>query len=191
MNIHLPDLALKARLEAQQGPIDFTLPTDGTSQPHVPIRAAMALVKIACSVCPFEHFEQCRPAVEWLMGRNTLSVSMFPVLYAFTPGPISTEAGEVILLRRTTEDPIPYLWGIVSFANHRLQFFVPFCPADSNWFRIGEPTKVHCKHYPTRFGADWPFGETQYCVLDWSGTEPVQSSASVTFHLVRASRIQN
>ncbi len=29
------------------------------SQPHFPIRAAMALVKMACSVCPMEDLEQC------------------------------------------------------------------------------------------------------------------------------------
>ena len=188
LHIHLSDPAFKSQLQRQEGPFDLLLPTDGMSQPYVPIRAAKALLKIACSVCPLEELDQCRPAIEWLMGRNRLSLSMFPVLYAFSPGRIASEAGEVLLLRRRTEDPIPYLWGIVSFANHRLQFFVPLCPADSGWFRIGERTQIDCTHYPTRFGADWQFGKTEYGVLDWSGTEPIRRSASVTLRLIPVNR---
>ena len=41
-------------------PDSFRLLGDTRSQPYVPIQAAMALVKIACSVCPKQELDQCR-----------------------------------------------------------------------------------------------------------------------------------
>jgi hypothetical protein len=45
-------------------PFEFRIPTDATSQPYVPLRAAGALVKIACSICPKELLSECQPAID-------------------------------------------------------------------------------------------------------------------------------
>jgi hypothetical protein len=189
LEISITDPDLTGKLMAEGGPYAFTLPTDASSQPHVPIRAAMAIVKIACSVCPFESLNECGPAIDWLMGRAQVTMSGFPVLYAFTPGPIADTASEVVLLRRKVDEPIPLLWCVVQFSNYRLQAFVPFCPADAGWLRMSQPVALTCKHYPTRFGPDWPFGEAELGWADWSGTEPVQRSATATFHVEHAVRV--
>ena len=127
---------MKSQLD-REGPIAFTLPVETPSQPYVPIRAAMALVKVACSVCPADDLAQCQPAIDWLMGRAILSTTMFPVLHAFTPGPNPYGEGKVMMLRRKVNEPIPYLWCIVATANYRFQFFVPFCPNDV-WLKSGD-----------------------------------------------------
>jgi hypothetical protein len=187
LEIRLTDPGPREELVRQGEPFSFTLPADATSQPHVPVRAAMALVKIACSVCPADELAQCRRAIDWLLGRVAVRFSKFFVLYAFTPGPINEKASEVILLRRKRAASEPYLWCVVQFTNYRLQFFVPLCPADGELFRPGVPGTFTGRHYrPDHFGLHWPFGETQYMHGDWSGSEPVQTSATATFHVDRA-----
>lgn len=57
LEIHLTDPALMGNL-AEGEPYEFTVPTDASSQPYVPIRAAKALVKTACSVCPSQAIAQ-------------------------------------------------------------------------------------------------------------------------------------
>lgn len=188
LNIDFTDSALTGKLMKEGGPYKFTVPADGTSQPYVPVRAAMALVKIACSICPADDLHQCRGAVDWLMQRTDASFTNLPVLYAFTPGPIEEASGEVVLLRRKRDGPEPYLWCLVQFRNHRFQVFVPFCSADSSWFNPSQPISVKTKHFPSRFGPDWRFGPTKYGLLDWSGRSPVQTDTEITFHVEHAVR---
>src|SRR5439155_7835256 len=99
LSIHVPTPHSADELLAGGMPEEIELTGDTSSQPHVPIRAAMALVKIACSVCPTVELEQCRNAIDWLMGRRQFHVSQFPVQVAVTPGPISDGASEVVVLR--------------------------------------------------------------------------------------------
>jgi hypothetical protein len=188
LNIHLTDPSLAGKLMKEGGPYQFTVPADGTSQPYVPVRAGMALIKVACSLCPPAELGQCLGAIDWLMQRTDAAFTNLPVLYAFTPGPIGAASGEAVLLRRKHEGPEPYLWCIVQFGNHRFQVFVPFCPADGCWFKPNQPIKVTTKHFPSRFGLDWSFGPTTYGVLDWSGRELVRTDAKMTFHVERAIR---
>ena len=162
------------------------LPADADSQPHIPLRAALTLVKTACSVCPKNELAEMSPAIDWLRNPGSINISYFMVMYAFTPGPISGDASEVLLLRRKVDAPIPYFWIIVQFSNHRLQTFVPLCPSDASWFKPGENVQLKCKHFPIRFGTEWPFGETSLRFGNWSGTEPVQSSASASLHVQQA-----
>lgn len=188
--IHLTDPALTRKLMAESGPYKFTVLADASSQPYVPIRAAKALVKFACSVCPPQELGQCQRAINWLMGRMDVYFSQFLVLYAFTPGPIDELASEVTLLRRKGAANEPYLWCTIQFTNHRLQFFVPRCPADDELFRPGVPGRFTVRHYrPPDFGPDWPFGETEYRRLDWSGSELVQTAATATLHVDLAMRV--
>jgi hypothetical protein len=189
LEITLTDLKLTSDLMREGGRYGFTVPTDASSQYHVPIRAAMALVKIACSISRTEDREQCQPAIDWLMQRSQFSLSKFPVLYAFTPGRISDAATQVIMLRRRVEEPIPFLWFLVQFSNHRLQTFVPMCPADSGWLRKGETVNITVKHFPSVFGPNWRFGETEFRLFYWSGVNPVQTSAIATFHVEHGVRI--
>lgn len=181
-----PDLTYKPMTEG--GPYSFTLPEDASSQPHIPIRSAMALVKIACSICPNSQLDQCGPAIDWLMGRGKVTISGLPVLYVFTPGPINDTESEVVLLRRKVDEAIPYLWCVIQFSNYRLQTFVPFCPNDATWLKQSQSITFECRHFPTRFGPNWPYGEALLGSLDWSGTEPVQRSASATFRVEYAVR---
>lgn len=168
------------------GPHTLPLPSDAESQAYIPLRAALTLVKIACSVCPPEELEQIAPAISWLRKPDNFTISCFTVMYAFTPGPISSEASEVVLLRRKVDKPIPYLWCVVQFANHRLQTFVPLCPADADWIKPGANVSLKFTHFPTRFGTEWPFGETTLGWFDWSGVAPVQSSATASLHVLCA-----
>ena len=146
----------------------------------------MALIKVACSLCPAGELGQCLGAIDWLMQRTDAAFTNLPVLYAFTPGPIGAASGEAVLLRRKHESHEPYLWCLVQFGNHRFQVFVPFCPADGCWFKPNQPIKVTTKHFPSRFGPDWPFGPTKFGVLDWSGRDLVRTDTKVTFHVERA-----
>ena len=72
------------------------LPTDATSQLYIPLRAALTLVKIACSVCPTtDELRQVAPAIGWLRSPDAINISYFMVMYAFTPGPIDNTASLV------------------------------------------------------------------------------------------------
>jgi hypothetical protein len=189
LEIKLTNPSLTYNLMTEGEPFAFTLPADATSQPHIPSRAAMALVKIACSICPGDLLDQCSAAIDWIMMRAKVTMSGFPVLYAFTPGPINDNFSEVILLRRKVNEQIPYLWCVVQFSNFRLQTFVPFCVSDSQWLKQEQTIKFKCRHFPTRFGPNWPFGESELYLLDWAGTEPVQQSSTATFRINHAVRI--
>ena len=170
-------------------PIAFSLPIDTPCQPYIPIRAAMALVKAACSVCPQDELKQCKVAVDWLMGRVRARASMFPVLHAFTPGPNPYVTGKIMLLRRKTDEPIPYLWCIIATANFRFQFFVPFCENDG-WLKNGGESTFQTRHFPVPFDDDWPYGKTEFSVFDWSGIEPVVKRPHVTLNVDRAELVK-
>jgi hypothetical protein len=89
LEIYLNDISLKPELESAKAPFDFPLPGPSSSQPFIPLRAAMTLIKAACSVCPHEHLDQLRPAIKCLNGEITFTTSRFPVFYTLTPGPIT------------------------------------------------------------------------------------------------------
>ncbi len=173
------------QLLSNGGPVDVTLPVETPTEAHVPLRAAMALVKIACSVCPPPELPQVQGAIDWLMGRLQRTWSGLPILFAFTPGPNPYVTGNVLLLRRATDIAAPYMWCIVATGNYRFQFFIPFCPQDE-WIVHDEKTTFTCRHFPTPFGDEWPCGKTQYSVFDWSGSDPVIRDQPVTFHFDRA-----
>jgi hypothetical protein len=185
LSIHVPTPHSPDELLANGVPEEIELTGDTSSQPHVPIRAAMALVKIGCSVCSTAELVQCQNAIDWLIGRRQFKFSQFPVHVAVTPGPINENASEVVMLRRKGDGSEPYLWCVVQFCNFRFQVFVPGCPADECWSREGSNRPVTFKHYPSRFGPDWPFGPTRFFWGDWSGQELVKSSAKVTFRVAK------
>ena len=169
------------------GPFTFTLPVAASSQPFVPINAAKALTKIACSLCPPKLISECQPAIDWLMGRVQAGMSMFPVLFAFTPGPMPYRDGRALLLKRTSDDQLPSIWCIVATANYRFQFFVPFCPADA-WMLKAQPVQLSLAHFPDVFGDDWPHGKTRFGLMDWSGTEAVVKETTFSFHVESVSK---
>ena len=188
-SLHLPAPHSPDELRAGE----ITIEEDTASQTYVPVDAAKALVKIACSVCPPRELEQCQTAIEWLMGRRGLDIKPFPVFFAFTPGPISDRASDIILLRRKGDGPEPYLWCIVQFGNHRFQVFVPFCPADGPSFRkdgAGGSLTFSMVHCPSKFGPNWPYGPTEYGHMDWSGEEPVRSPATASICVERVISVQ-
>ncbi len=189
LSIHVPTPHSVDDLSADGLPDVFALTGNTESQRHIPIHAAMALVKMACSVCPPEDLGQCQNAIGWLAERQEFRMSSFPVYFAFTPGPISNGASEAVLLRRKGDGAEPRLWFVIQFCNFRFQVFVPGCPADAHWAGEGSALPVSLRHYPSRFGPDWPFGPTIFSWGDWSGTEPVRTTASVTHRIVGVSGI--
>ena len=170
------------------GPFTFKIPVPTPAQAHVPLRAAKALLKVACSICPPELLSECQPTIDWLMSRVNARLSMFPVLFAFTPGPNPYRDGKVLLLRRKSDANLPFLWCVLATANYRFQFFVPFCPSDT-WITPGASVQLTLPHFPDVFGDKWPHGKTGFGVFDWSGTEAVVRDQSVSFHVDRVEKV--
>lgn len=75
-----------------------------------------------------------------------LRVSNFLVLHGLTPGPPEAFNSKVILLCRKGGGPEPYLWCVLQSLNHRVQLFVPGCPADDQIFGRGAAT-IPAWHY--------------------------------------------
>jgi hypothetical protein len=186
VRIHLPksDPNLAADLKAKDAPFEYTPPIDGESQPYVPLRAAMALIKVACSLCPTGDLDQCVPAIDWLMGRKQARLTPFPVLFHFTPGVVPDSESAVLLLRRRSEEALPYFWLVLQYKNFGLQTFVPFCPKDSRWFREDAEATFSLVYHPSKFGPNWPFGLTKYGRLDWSSNKPEQTTSTVSFQFL-------
>ena len=190
MRIEMGDKGLEIGIVAEDleshlkfdGPFTFTLPVPASTQPFVPINAAKALIKIACSLCPPELLSECKPAIDWLMGRARAKMSMFPVLFAFTPGPMPYGDGRVLLLQRKSGANFPFLWCVVATANYRFQFFLPFCPSDA-WMMKEKSVQLSLRHFPDVFGDEWQHGKTRFGTFDWSGTEPVVKEQSFSFHV--------
>jgi hypothetical protein len=188
-NGHKVDMRVPAPNSVDDLMVDGELPNsmpllgDTRSQPYVPIEAAMALVKIACSVCPKEELDECRGAIEWIRGLRQQRFGSFPVLFAFTPGTFDERVSHVILLRRQDEGPEPYLSCVVQFRNFRFQVFVPFCPGDTGWFGKADAPATRFEHYPSMFPPDWPKGATEFHWFNWAGTEKVRTSWNVSHHV--------
>jgi HNH endonuclease len=189
VNGHKVDMRVPAPNSVDDLIVDGELPDsipllgDTLSQPYVPIQAAMALVKIACSVCPKQELDQCHGAIEWVRGRRQQTFGSFPVLFAFTPGVFDERVSHIILLRRKDEGPEPYLWSVVQFRNFRFQVFVPFCPADAHWLGKADAPETRFEHYPSTFPPDWPKGPTRFHWFYWAGTEKVRTSWNVSHHM--------
>jgi hypothetical protein len=164
-------------------PESIPLLGDTRSQPYVPIRASMALVKIACSICPKEELAQCRGATEWVRGRQHATIGSFPVSYGYTPGAFDERVSHVTLLRRKDDGPEPYLWCVVQFRNFRYQVLVPFCPADAHWLGKADARQTRFEHYPSMFPPEWEKGPTRFHWLNWSGNEKLRSSWDVSHHV--------
>ena len=122
-------------------------------------------------------------AIEWVRGRRQQTFGSFPVFFAFTPGAFDERVSHVILLRRKDEGPEPYLWCVVQFRNFRFQVFMPFCPADANWFGKPDAPATRLEHYPSMFPPDWSRGPTQFHWVNWAGTEKVRTSWDVSHRI--------
>jgi hypothetical protein len=186
LSIFLTDKSLFEKAKAADGPFAFDLPSDAPSPKFVPFRAAKALVKCACSICPLEDLPQCRRAIDWLMTGKGLSISNFPILIGFTPGPPTAFTSKAWLLRRKGPGHEPYLWCVIQYLNYRLQFLVPGCPIDAPIFAGGRTT-IPARHFrPAEIPFDWPLGETEYYLDDWSSEVERESSVKVGFHVLKA-----
>jgi hypothetical protein len=174
------DLSL---MEVEPLPDSIPLLGDTRSQPYVPIQAAKALVKTACSLCPKQELDQCRGAIDWVRGRRQQNFGSFPVLFAFTPGTFDERVSHVVVLRRKDEGPEPFLWCVVQFRNYRFQVFVPFCSADAHWHGKRDAPATRFEHYPSMLPPDWPKGPTQFHWFNWAGTETERTSWNVSHHM--------
>ncbi|MFO0840861.1 MAG: HNH endonuclease [Gemmataceae bacterium] len=179
LQLNVPSPATGVEALAAWQPGEWELPGDTTSPPYIPIRAAKALVKVACSLCPTALLPECAGAIDWLMGRKTIRLAPFPVLYAFTAGVIGDELNGVTLLRRKGEGHEPFLWCVVRFRNFQLQTFVPFCQSDGNWLKEDEPCALKLAYYPAPFG---PEAGTQYGQGDWSGEVETTETVRVVIY---------
>ena len=183
-----PGAVLPDGRQTTAGSVEQTFTKTGTSQPFVPIRAAMALIKAACSVCPISELSQCQPAIEWLGKRRDGAFSSFPVLYSTTPGPVGRDISGILLARRIDDAPAPYLWCVIQWVHHRLQAFVPFCPGDLNWLSEGVEVPFVPKHFPSWFPPEWhrKYGAANYDVFDWSSSEAQRVLSTVTVQITKA-----
>lgn len=174
---------------SQAEQVTFTETFSVPSQMHIPIRAAMALVKIACSTCPADDLPQVTPAIDWLMGRQNVLIPRFPVLYAYT-SEVEPQSGYVKILRRVTNSANPYLWCVVATGSLRFQTFVPFCLSD-DWIKSGKEASISCCHYPLSNEFEGTARSTEFHVFDWGGTEPVVDERSATLSIHESERIRN
>jgi len=72
LRIALSDPKFTSDMFPKDGPFSLTFPAAGTaSKLYVPIRATMALVKVVCSICPADQLQECQPAMDWLMRRES------------------------------------------------------------------------------------------------------------------------
>lgn len=165
-------------------PVDHELFGNSNSQPYIPFRAAMSLTKIAALLCPSPYIHEFRRAIDWLNCPTMATIKGLPVGYAFTPGPVPESASHAMLIRRTTDKPIPYMWFILQCRNFRLQSLIPLCESDSFWYRQGEPTPVSFFHFPSVFDENWNWGRTQFGTLDWSSSQPQRDGASVSLRFL-------
>lgn len=191
LKIKVIDSELTHELIKAGEPYKFKKNIEITSQHYIPIRAAMTLIKMACSICPIPELSQCQAAINWLMNPEQSRVSKYPVLKTFTPGDINNTKSEIILLKRKVKEPVPYLLCVVQYINFRLQTFIPFCPEDSEWLYSKEKFNLNLMHYPSLFGPDNSTRITENEVLDWSGTEPTQRHITVTINVNSATKIEN
>ena len=169
---------------AEDFPFEFELGGDLRMQSHVPLYAAMALVRMAINVCPYSELHECKNAIQWIRGDWSMSMTGLRVMYAFTPGTVPANASHVLLLRRTKLVPSPYLWFIIQFRNTRLQMFVPFCNSDQNWLHLDKPSQFSYVAFPSNFPKDWEFGETKFGFLDWSSKEVKSEQTGATIRMV-------
>jgi hypothetical protein len=172
------------RIDPGDVPFDHELFGDSSSQPYIPKRAAMSLTKIAASICPPPYIHEFKRAIEWLNAPDIATISGSLVGYAFTPGPVPSAASHAILLRRKTDDHVPYMWLILQCRNFRLQSFVPFCESDTSWMRTNEAVSIPFYAFPSIFGEQWTWGLTQFGTLDWSSSEPQCDEAKVSFRFL-------
>lgn len=183
LDIRLTDPDLFKKISTSSEPFSFRIPVDASSQKFIPLNAAKALVKAACSVCPFIDLKECKQTIDWLLNRTNMNLSTFPVLYMFTPGPLGNEVSEIILLKRKTDENIPYLWCVIQFGHHRLETFIPFCKPDQNWLSSEKTSRIIMHYYPSQFGTDWEYGEEKSYAMDWSSEKEIQTFATASFHV--------
>jgi hypothetical protein len=165
-------------------PFDHELFGDSNSQPYIPKRAAMSLTKIAASICPPPYIHEFKNAIQWLNKPDIATVSSLLVGYGFTPGPVPSSVSHALLLRRKTNEPIPYLWLILQCRNFRLQSFVPFCVSDEAWMFNNQGVTIPFHAFPSIFNENWTWGQTQFGTLDWSSSEPQSEEAKVSFRFM-------
>lgn len=176
--IIVTDPKLVQELPGKTGPFDFDLQLDTDTPPFVPLRAAMALVKAACSLCPKELLPHTGPTIDWLKGRNHLKCDAFPVYHVFTPGDNPYGSGRAMLLKRVTNAATPFLCGVVASTNHRLQFFVPFCTEDPDWSSC-ERALTEDAHLPL-----WIDGkDSEFQVWNWASEKVHGKSFNVKLHI--------
>lgn len=156
---------------------------DLKTEKHIPIKAAMALVKSACSILPSSELNKCKGTINWLMRKDIIKINSFPILYSFTPGICPYGEGKAVILRRKTGNNVPYLWVIIASSNFRFQVMIPFCSEDQ-WQRKGAYTYT-VAHFPAPFSIEYhkKYGETKYGTWDFAGDTPVQvTHSNITFH---------
>jgi hypothetical protein len=152
---------------------------DNPSQTYVPLRAAAALIRVACCLCPADLLNQVRLPIEWLLNFDSACLSGWQVMLAFTPGTVQPAYSRVLLLQRIENSESPFLILVLRFRNIRIQTFIPFCDADSNWMRMNQYCKITIPAFPSRFDYGWPFGKTTYGTLDWSSRVPQVDRAQI------------
>lgn len=168
----------------KHGSGSFKIPVPMETQPHVPVRAAKALIKSAISILPNDLLSDCEHTILWLLDKAAVNINKFPVLYAFTPGINPYKNGKALILKRKDpEAAMPFLWFIIGTANFLFQTLVPFCKSDG-WIKSGNDNNFEATKFPTPFPVDYEkkYGKTAWYYEDWASDKPIVQNREASFH---------
>jgi len=172
-------------------PRTFKIPVPMKTDPYIPIRAAKAFIKSAISILPKELLCECENTILWLLGKATVNVDKFPVLYAFTPGLNPYKNGIVMICRRKSpNEEIPSLWFIIGITNFLFQIMIPFCKSDS-WMAYGKENTFEITKFPTLFPKEYEdkYGDTVWYCEDWACDKPTVQNREASFHFDKIEKV--
>ncbi|MFB0556027.1 MAG: HNH endonuclease [Phycisphaerae bacterium] len=161
------------------------IPVEMKTEPYIPIRAAQAFIKSAISVLPEELLSECENTKLWLLGKASLNIGKFPVLYAFTPGINPYRFGRVMICKRKNpSEEMPFLWFIIETTNFLFQIMIPFCKSDG-WIKYEEDNNLEATKFPTPFSEEYErkFGKTVWYFEDWACDRPIRQNREASFHI--------
>ncbi|MCK5581876.1 MAG: hypothetical protein KAJ18_11455 [Candidatus Omnitrophica bacterium] len=175
----------------ESGSGSFKIPVPMYTQPFIPVRAAKAFIKSAISILPQELLSECENTIQWLLGKATVNIDNFPVMYAFTPGVNPYRIGKAMICRRKMPDAeMPFLWLIIATTNFLFQIMIPFCKSD-RWIKHGKKNSFEVTKFPTPFPEEYEkkYGKTVWYCEDWASDNPVVQNREASFHVDKIEEI--
>ncbi|CAK0780196.1 HNH endonuclease 5 domain-containing protein [Gammaproteobacteria bacterium] len=146
-------------------------------QPYIPAAVFKCLAKIALSTLPVGKLKYFQETIKWILD-ETHDKNMFPYsplmsLHTFVPGPHPHRGIKLLNLERKNDSlKVPYLIGIVAFANFIYQINVPSIEKDKHLFG----SNIDISYFPTPFDVNNIYGDVKRTVLDLSSYERTENT---------------